>query len=59
MRLKTREPETLQDLYIPPSNRLEKLSEDRKNQYSIPINNQWRISFIWKNSNAYNLEIYD
>ncbi|BAG03714.1 Toxin higB-1 [Microcystis aeruginosa PCC 9809] len=51
--------ETLQDLYIPPSNRLEKLSGDRKNQHSIRINDQWRICFIWKNGNAYNVEIVD
>ncbi|MBW8010674.1 MAG: plasmid maintenance system killer family protein [Chloroflexi bacterium] len=51
--------ETLKDLRIPPSNRLEKLSGDRINQYSIRINRQWRICFEWRNSDAYNVEIVD
>jgi proteic killer suppression protein len=49
--------ETIQDLRIPPSNRLEKLSGDRQNQYSIRINDQWRICFDWKGGDAYNVEI--
>ncbi len=49
----------LQDLRVPPSNRLEKLSGDRQEQYSIRINKQWRICFIWQNSDAYNVEIVD
>jgi proteic killer suppression protein len=44
----------LSDLRIPPSNRLEKLKGDRKEQYSIRINNQWCICFIWKNNDCYN-----
>ncbi len=48
----------LNDLKIPPANRLEKLKGDRKGQYSIRINQQWRICFIW-NTNAYNVEIVD
>lgn len=49
----------LSDLMVPPSNRLEKLSGDRKNQHSIRINDQWRICFEWRNSDAYNVEIVD
>ncbi|MFC1854026.1 type II toxin-antitoxin system RelE/ParE family toxin [candidate division CSSED10-310 bacterium] len=41
--------ESLSDLNIPPSNRLEKLSGDRKGKYSIRINDQWRIVFSWHN----------
>jgi len=51
--------ESLQDLRIPPSNHLEKLSSDRKGQYSIRINIQWRICFEWRNGAAYNVEIVD
>jgi proteic killer suppression protein len=51
--------EALQDLRIPPSNRLEKLLGDRKGQYSIRINDQWRISFEWRKSDAFNVEIVD
>ncbi len=47
------------DLRIPPSNRLEKLSGNLKDYYSIRINNQWRIVFIWENGNASNVEIID
>ena len=49
----------LTDLRIPPSNRLEKLSGTLKNYYSIRINNQWRIIFIWNNGNASEVEIID
>ncbi len=49
----------INDLRIPPSNRLEKLSGNLKDFYSIRINNQWRIIFIWKNGNASNAEIVD
>jgi proteic killer suppression protein len=49
----------LADLRIPPSNRLEKLSGNLKEFYSIRINNQWRIIFIWENGNATNVEIVD
>ncbi|MBE2233515.1 MAG: type II toxin-antitoxin system RelE/ParE family toxin [Anaerolinea sp.] len=51
--------ETLQDLRIPPSNRLEKLSGDRQGQHSIRINDQWRICFIWQDNNAYHVGIVD
>jgi len=49
----------LKDLLIPPANRLEKLKGDRKNQYSIRINDQFRICFIWDNSDAFEVEIVD
>lgn len=49
----------INDLRMPPGNRLEKLSGDRKEQYSIRINNQWRICFKWKNSEAFEVEITD
>ena len=51
--------EALSDLRVPPSNHLEKLVGDRTGQYSIRINNQWRICFRWKEGNAYNAEIVD
>ncbi len=47
------------DLRVPPANRLEKLKGDRKDQYSIRINNQWRICFRWQNGDAYDVEIVD
>jgi len=51
--------EELQDLHIPPGNRLEKLSGDRSGQYSIRINDQWRICFEWESGDAYQVEITD
>jgi len=51
--------EALQDLRIPPGNRLEKLSGSRYGQLSIRINDQWRICFIWKDGNAHEVEIVD
>ena len=51
--------EVLQDLRIPPNNRLEKLSKDRKGQHSIRINDQWRICFEWRKGDAYGVEIVD
>ena len=50
---------TLQDLRVPPANRLEKLSGGRAGQYSIRINDQWRICFEWREGNADNVEIVD
>ena len=50
---------TLNDLRIPPANRLEKLRGDRTGQYSIRISEQWRICFEWRKSDAYNVEIVD
>ena len=49
----------LSDLRVPPSNRLKKLKSGRKGQFSIRINNQWRIRFIWKNNDCYGVEITD
>jgi proteic killer suppression protein len=49
----------LNDLRIPTGNRLEQLSGDRKGQYSIRINDQWRICFVWKNGIATQVEITD
>jgi proteic killer suppression protein len=49
----------LKDLRMPPSNRLEKLSGNRKDFYSIRINDQWRIIFIWKEGHAFDVEIVD
>jgi proteic killer suppression protein len=51
--------EQIEDLRIPPGNRLEKLSEDRQGEYSIRINDQWRICFQWREGNAYHVEIAD
>ena len=49
----------LNDLMIPPSNRLEKLKGNYKEYYSIRINNQWRIIFKWNNGNASLVKIID
>ena len=49
----------INDLRIPPANRLEKLSGERKGQYSIRINDQWRVCFTWKTGEAYEVEIAD
>lgn len=51
--------EDLQDLLAPPGNRLEKLKGDRAEQYSIRINDQWRICFDWVGNKANNVEIVD
>jgi proteic killer suppression protein len=50
---------TLPDLRVPPANRLEKLRGERAGQYSIRINDQWRICFEWQDEAAYNVEIVD
>ena len=50
---------SLEDLRIPPGNRLEQLRGDRKGQHSIRINEQWRVCFVWANNNAYDVEITD
>jgi proteic killer suppression protein len=49
----------LNDLRVPPANRLEKLSGDRAGQHSIRINDQWRICFEWRGSDAFNVEMTD
>jgi proteic killer suppression protein len=51
--------EKLDDLRIPPGNYLERLSGDRRGQYSIRINNQWRVCFRWSEGDAYEVEIVD
>jgi len=51
--------ETLDDLKLPPSNRLHDLKDDRAGQHSISINMKWRICFRWNNGNAYDVEIVD
>jgi len=50
---------SLNDLRVPPSNRLEKLTGERAGQYSIRINDQWRICFEWQEGDAGNVEITD
>ncbi len=49
----------LEDLRSPPGNRLEALKNDRAGQYSVRINDQWRICFVWCDNNAYDVEIVD
>ncbi len=51
--------QNINDLRIPPSNHLEKLSGNLKDFYSVRINKQWRIIFIWANDNAFEVEIVD
>jgi Plasmid maintenance system killer protein len=51
--------EKIEDLRVPPGNRLEKLKGDRQDQYSIRINEQWRICFRWDNGNVLDVEIVD
>lgn len=49
----------IEDLRSPPSNRLHPLDRDRAGQHSISINAQWRICFVWKDGDAYDVEIVD
>ena len=51
--------EILADLRVPPGNRLEKLAGDRASQYSIRINQQWRICFRWSDAGPEDVEITD
>ena len=51
--------DALADLRVPPGNRLEKLSGDRKGQHNIRINDQWRVCFHWNNGDALDVEIAD
>ena len=51
--------ERIEDLLIPPGNRLEQLKGNRKGQWSIRINGQWRICFRWRDGHAENVEIFD
>jgi proteic killer suppression protein len=47
------------DLRSPPANRLEKLSGERAGQYSVRVNDQWRICFAWRDGDAYDVEVCD
>ena len=49
----------LDDLRVPPGDRLEALAGDRAGQHSIRINDQWRVCFVWADGNAYEVEIVD
>ena len=49
----------LEDLRLPPSNRLESLKGDRKGEHSVRINDQWRICFLWRDGHAERVEIVD
>jgi toxin HigB-1 len=51
--------QNINDLRVPPANRLEKLKGEREGQYSIRINDQWRICFKWEDGNALDVEIVD
>lgn len=51
--------ENIEDLRNPPSNHLEKLKGDRKEQHSIRINGRWRICFVWFDNDAFDVEIVD
>jgi len=50
---------SLGDLFVPPGNRLEGLSGDRKGQYSIRINDQYRLCFVWRDHDAFDVEVID
>jgi toxin HigB-1 len=49
----------LDDLRVPPGNRLEALKSDRRGQFSIRVNDRWRICFLWREGNAYEVEMVD
>ena len=49
----------LSDLRIPPGNRLEALKGDREGQFSIRVNDQWRICFVWRDGDAHDVEVVD
>jgi proteic killer suppression protein len=49
----------LNDLRVPPGNRLERLAADRAGMYSIRVNDQWRICFAWRDGDAWNVEVVD
>lgn len=51
--------ESINDLRVPPGNRLEKLSGNRAGQYSVRVNDQWRICFTWSTAGAGNVELVD
>ena len=49
----------LQDLKVPPGNKLEELKDDREGQHSIRINDQFRVCFVWRDGDAYDVEVTD
>lgn len=49
----------LDTLRVPPGNRLEALKRDRQGQHSIRVNDQWRVCFVWRDDNAFDVEIVD
>jgi proteic killer suppression protein len=49
----------LEDLRVPPGNRLEALTGDRAGQHSIRVNDQWRLCFVWRDGNAHDVELCD
>ena len=51
--------ESLDDLRVPPGNRLEKLAGDREGQDSIRVNDRWRVCFVWRDGDAYDVQIVD
>ena len=51
--------QSLDDLRVPPGNRLEKLSGDRRGQYSIRVNDQYRICFVWREGNPWDVQLAD
>jgi proteic killer suppression protein len=51
--------ESIQDLRVPPGNRLEKLRGDREGQHSLRINERWRICLVWRDGDAYTVQIVD
>ncbi len=51
--------QSLQDLRVPPGNQLEELRGDRRGQHSIRVNDQWRVCFVWREHDAYDVEIVD
>jgi proteic killer suppression protein len=51
--------ESLDDLRVPPGNRLEKLKGNREGQHSVRVNDQWRVCFVWKDDDAHEVEVVD
>ena len=51
--------ESLDDLRVPPGNRLEKLKGNREGQHSLRVNDQWRVCLVWKDGDAYEVEVVD
>ncbi|MEO7919530.1 MAG: type II toxin-antitoxin system RelE/ParE family toxin [Thermoanaerobaculia bacterium] len=51
--------DALQDLRVPPGNRLEALKGKRSGQYSIRVNDQWRVCFVWRGTDAFDVQIVD